>query len=206
MNEDLRALADEYWEYVLKTEPTEAHMLGDYRYIDQFEDVSREAEDADIAARRSFAHQARQLDASELSSSDLTTLETLIFMAETDASIAEMRQAEFGVDPIFGPQVAPQVVFPQMTVETAEHAELMLGKYVSFARHIDQSIERLREGIASGRVNADFAVKKTVEALDTILAVPVEDSPYLAIQMPEFFTDGDIAEWRERAAVVRVCR
>ena len=202
MNEDLRALADEYWEYVLKAGPTEAHMLGDYRYIDQFEDVSRAAEDADIAATRSFAQRARRLDVSDLSSSDLTTLETLVFMAETDASILEMRQAEFGVDPIFGPQVTAQVVLPQMTVETPEHAEKMLDKYVAFARHVDQSTERLREGIANGRVNAAFAVKKTVEALDAVLAVPVDDSPYLAIQMPESFTDGDIAGWRERAAVV----
>jgi uncharacterized protein (DUF885 family) len=202
VNEDLRTLADEYWEHVLRTEPTEAHMLGDYRYIDQFEDVSREAEDADIAARRSFAQRAREFDVAELSSSDRTTLETLIYVAETHASVAEMRQAEFGVDPIFGPQVVPQVVFPQMTVETAEHAEMMLGKYVAFARFVDQSTERLREGIETGRVNAEFAVTKTVEALNTVLAVSVEQSPYLSIQMPDSFSDEDTAEWRARAAAI----
>lgn len=202
MNDDLRALADEYWEYVLRTEPTEAHMLGDYRYIDQFEDVSREAEDADIEARRSFARRAREFDITELSSSDLVTIETLVHMAETEASVAEMRQAEFGVDPIFGPQVVPQVVFVHMTVETPDHADKMLDKYVAFARHIDQSAERLREGIANGRVNAEFAVTKTVEALDTLLAVPVEESPYLAIQMPKSFSDEDLADWRARAATI----
>lgn len=202
MNEDLRALADEYWEYVLKTEPTEAHMLGDYRYIDQFEDVSRAAEDADITARRSFAQRAREIDVTELSSSDLVTIETLVYMAETEASVAEMRQAEFGVDPIFGPQVVPQVVFVHMTVETPDHADKMLDKYVAFARHIDQSAGRLREGIANGRVNAEFAVTKTVEALDTLLAVPVEESPYLAIQMPTSFSDEELADWRTRAATI----
>jgi uncharacterized protein (DUF885 family) len=202
VNEDLRTLADEYWEYVLRTEPTEAHMLGDYRYLDQFEDVSREAEDADIAAKRSFAQRARALDSDELSSADRTSLETLIYVAETDASIAEMRSAEFGIDPIFGPQVIPQVVFPQMTVETAEHAGQMLEKYVAFAQYIDQSAERLREGIANRRVNAEFAVTKTLAALNEMLAVPIEESPYLTIQMPESFSDEDIVAWRERAATV----
>ena len=202
MNDDLRALADEYWEYVLKTNPTEAHMLGDYRYVDQFEDESREAEDADIAARRSFAQRARAFDVSELSSSDRTTQETLIYEAESRAAVSEMHQAEFGIDPIFGPQVTAQVVIPQMSVETAEHAERMLDKYVSFAGMLDQSSQRLREGIANGRVNAEFAVNKTVGQLDSLLASPVDESPFLRAQMPETYSEEDAATWRERAATI----
>jgi uncharacterized protein (DUF885 family) len=204
VNEDLRALADEYWEYVLRTEPTEAHMLGDYRYLDRFEDASREAEDADIAARRSFAERARAFDVADLSPTDRTTQETLIYEAEMGASIAEMRQAEFGIDPIFGPQVIPQVVFPQMTVETPEHADQMLDKYLAFARYVDQSSERLREGIPKGRVNADFAIARTVDAINAMLEIPVEKSPFLSVQMPESFSDEDAAAWREQAATVVV--
>jgi uncharacterized protein (DUF885 family) len=202
VNEELRALADEYWEYVLGIEPTTAHMLGDYRNIGQFEDASRKAEDADIAARRSFAQRARGLDESELSSSDKTTLETLIYEAESNASIAEMRQAEFGVDPIFGPHLMPQLVFPQMTVETPEHAAKMLDKYAAFARHIDQSSKRLQEGVANGRVNAEFAVARTVETLDAMLEEQADESPYLAIQLPDALSDDEKAAWRSQAAAI----
>lgn len=202
MNQDLRALADEYWEYVLKANPTEAHMLGDYRYIDSFEDASRDAEDEDIAARRSFAQRARAFDISELSTSDRTTQETLIYEAESKAAVSEMRQAEFGVDPIFGPQVAAQVVIPQLSVKTVEHAEGMLDKYVSFARMLDQSTERVREGIASRRVNAEFAVERTVGQLNSLLASPINESPFLRAQMPEAHSEEDTAAWRERAAAI----
>lgn len=202
MNEELRALADEYFEYGLKTEPTTAHMLGDYRYIDQFEDASREAEDADIAAQRSFAQRARAFDEPELSSSDRTTLETLIYEAEASASISEMRQAEFGIDPIFGPHLMPQLVFPQMTVESKEHAAKMLDKYVAFARHIDQSSERLQEGLANGRVNAAFAVNRTVSTLDAMLDEPVNESPYLTIQLPASLSDEEKVAWRQQATEI----
>jgi uncharacterized protein (DUF885 family) len=202
VNEELRALADEYSEYSLKAEPTFAHMLGDYRYIDQFEDASREAEDADIAVRRSFAQRAREIDESELSSSDKTTLETLIYEAESSASISEMRQAEFGIDPIFGPHLTPQLVFPQMTVETSEHAAKMLDKYGAFARHIDQSSERLQEGLANGRMNAEFAVTRTVETLDAMLQEPVEESPYVAIQLPDSLSEEEKVAWRQQAAAI----
>lgn len=202
MNEDLRKLADEYWEYSLKVSPTRAHMLGDYRYMDRYEDASREAENADIALRRDFARRAQEFDGSDLSPSDLTTQETLIYESETNASIAEMRQAEFGIDPIFGLQVVMQIVVPQMSVESAEHADKMIDKYVAFADMTDESSQRLREGIANGRVNAEFAVTRVIEQLDAILATPLEESPFLAAQMPDEFSDDDAATWRDRAAVV----
>lgn len=202
MNKDLRALADEYWEHVLRTNPTNAHMLGDYRYIDRFEDVSREAEDAEIAARRAFADRARSFRTSDLSSADRTTQETLIYEAGSSAAVSEMRQGEFGIDPIFGPQVVADVLIPQMTVETAEHADGMLEKFDSFAQMLDQSTQRLREGIANGRVNAEFAVTKAVGQLDAVIAAPVENSPFLKAQIPESYSDEEATAWRDRAAAI----
>lgn len=202
MNKDLHALADEYWEHVLRTNPTNAHMLGDYRYIDRFEDVSREAEDAEIAARRAFADRARSFRTSDLSSADRTTQETLIYEAASSAAVSEMRQGEFGIDPIFGPQVVADVLIPQMTVETAEHADGMLEKFNSFAQMLDQSTQRLREGIANGRVNAEFAVTKAVGQLDAVIAAPVENSPFLKAQIPESYSDEEATAWRDRAAAI----
>ncbi|MEN8041509.1 MAG: DUF885 domain-containing protein [Actinomycetota bacterium] len=199
MNAELRQLADEYWEWVLETNPTEAHLLGDYRYIDRFEDVSRTAEDAEIAARRTFANRARVFLTEELTSADRTTAETLIYLCDSTAAVLEMRQAEFGVDPIFGSHISMLVFVPQLSVETPEHAEGMLGKYAEFARSLDQSSERLREGVANGRVNAEFAVNKVIEQLDEFLVTPAEETAFLAAQMPGSFTDQDIAAWRARA-------
>lgn len=202
MNADLRKLADEYWEYVLESQPTTAHMLGDYRFMDRVEDASRAAEDADIATRRGFAARAHAFDSEALDAADLITKETLIFECESTAGVAEMRQAEFGIDPIFGPQAVFQVAIPQMSVETAEHADKMLDKYVGIARMLDETTERLREGLASGRVNAEFAVTKTVEQLDALLDSPIEDDALLKAQMPAAYGDAEIVAWREKAAEI----
>ena len=202
MNPDLRALADEYWEYTLESQPTNAHMLGDYRYMDRMEDVSRAGEDADIAQQRSFAARAEAFDPEILDPADRITQDTLIYEAGTSAGVSEMRQAEFGVDPIFGPQAVFQVVIPQMSVETPEHAERMLDKYSAIAQMLDQGTERLREGIAAGRVNAKFAVASTVSQIDDLLATPVEDDVFLKAQMPSTYSEEDAAAWRARAAKI----
>jgi len=202
VNPDLRKLADEYWDHTMRTQPSTAHMLGDYRFIDRVEDASRSGEDAEIAAQRGFAARARAFDPDTLDAADRITRETLIYEAETTAGVAEMRTAEFGIDPIFGPQATFQVAIPQMSVETPEHAEKMLDKYSGIGILLDQMSERLREGIASGRVNAEFAVTKTVAQLDALLATPVEDDVFLKAQMPADYSEGDIEAWRERAAQI----
>lgn len=202
MNPELNNLADEFWEYFLETNPLTAHLNGDYRYMDKVEDASRAAEDADIRTYRRIATQAAAIDPETLDAADKVTRETLIYEAGATADIAETRQAEFGIDPIFGPQAAFQVLIPQLTVETAEHAERMLDKYRGVAVMIDQLSDRLREGIASGRVNARFAVDKTVAAIDSMLAIPIEDDTFLKAQMPESFSDEDTDTWRASAAVI----
>jgi uncharacterized protein (DUF885 family) len=202
VNAELRQLADDYWDYIMETQPTNAHMLGDYRFMHTMEDVSRAAEDANIARLRGFAAQARAFGPAALSPADRISQETLIYECETAAGVEEMRQIEFGIDPIFGPQAVFQVVVPQMSVETPEHAERMLTKFSAIARMVDQYTDRLRDGVASGRVNADFAVTKTVEQIDTMLASPIEDDAMLTAQMPAAFTDDQIAAWRAQTSEV----
>jgi uncharacterized protein (DUF885 family) len=202
VNEALRQLADDYWDYMMETQPTNAHMLGDYRYMDRVEDASRAGESAKIAHLRDFASKAREFDPATLSSDDQVTQETLTYECETEAAINEMRQAEFGVDPIFGTQVVFHVAIPQMSVETPEHAEMMLAKYSAVAGMIDQQTERLREGIASGRVNAEFAVNATVTQIDAMLASPVEEDAFMKAQMPGDYSNENTLAWRERAASI----
>ena len=202
VNEALRQLADDYWDYLMETQPSNAHMLGDYRYMDRVEDASRSGEDAKIARLRDFASKARAYDPAMLSSDDKVTRETLIYECETEAAITELRQPEFGIDPVFGTQAVFHVAIPQMSVETPDHAEKMLAKYSAVATMIDQQTERLREGIAAGRVNANFAVKGTVAQIEAMLESPVEDDAFLQAQMPADYSDADIAAWRQRATAI----
>ncbi len=93
-------------------------------------------------------------------------------------------------------------MIPQMSVETPEHAEMMLTKYSAIATMLDQQSERLREGVASGRVNAEFAVAGTVAQIDAMLDAPVSEDPFLQAQMPAEFDEAATTAWKERAAVI----
>ena len=193
---EIRALADEYFEYLSAAEPTESHLRGDYRFADRFEDMSRAAEDARVAALRGFVARAQAIDPGDLSENDALTREVLIFEAGTRAALEDMRMAEFAVDPIFGVQVYATLLPPMLSVPNAEVAEAMIGKYRGYAAALDQLTERYREGVASGRVPPLFAVDDVISQLDGWLALPVENDPLLSTQTPEDFSDEETAAWR----------
>ena len=51
-HDDLRALADEYWEDQMRANPFFATFLGDHRFDDQVDDLSSAAEAAQAARAR----------------------------------------------------------------------------------------------------------------------------------------------------------
>ena len=91
---DIDVLAEEYWQHYLDTNPTEAHLLGDYSKAGRFEDASRAAEDRDVAALRDFARRAEAIDESSLDEQQRITRAVLAADATSKADLLEARLAE----------------------------------------------------------------------------------------------------------------
>jgi uncharacterized protein (DUF885 family) len=199
---EIRSLADEYFAYLTETNPTEAHMRGDYRYADRWEDFTREAEDANVAKLREFGARAHAIDPTGLSANDALTREVLTFETETKAALEETRMAEFAVDPIFGIHVYAKLLPPILSVPTADVADAMVEKYKAYGRSFDQMTERYRQGVASGRTPAAFAVDGVLAQLDEWLASPIEEDPLLKTQVPPDFTEEQTAEWKAALTTV----
>ena len=198
----LAALATEYHDFRQRSSPTTAHLEGDYRYADRFEDASRGAEDREIAEDRAFAARARALPELDLGPEDRITREMIAFDADARADVAAARLPEFGADPIFGPQVALTLMIPRLPLQTAWVAEAMIPKYRSIALWFRDLAGRLQEGVADNRTPAEFAVRMSVEQLDAWLAADVADDPLLALVPPTGLPDPDgwIAELRRIVA------
>jgi uncharacterized protein (DUF885 family) len=202
MNDDLASLVDEYWDFYLETNPTTAHMQGDYRYADRFETTTREFEDTDIAKSRAFAARARGIDPEGLSETDALTREVLIYELETSADLTETRQAEFAVDPIFGLHIYAQLLPTMLSVPDGEVAAVMADKWRSYARTLDEATERLRQGVAADRTPPEFAVTGVIAQLDQWLALSVEDDPIMMTQAPPEFSDAEVEAYRAGIADV----
>jgi uncharacterized protein (DUF885 family) len=181
MNDALAALAAEYHDYQSEQQPTKAHLEGDYRWADRFEEASVEAENRQIASLRQFAVRAEAIPATHLSADERITREMLAWDATTRADILESRLDEFSVDPVSGVQAALAVIPPMLSLPTATIAEQMIPKYRGLARYFRQAAERHHLGVVHGRTPARFAVEQVIEQLDELLATPLNEDPLLKL-------------------------
>lgn len=198
MNEPLRVLGEEYWEYQLEASPVSALMLGDHRFADRFDEFSREAEDRDIAALRAFVARAEAIEPTGLTDEERITRDVLIFEAGTNASMAETRQAEFGINHVVGFQAMFPVMATQLPIETAEHADQLVSMYGEVGRALDELSGRVTEGIASGRTPPRHEVGETISQLDGFLAADLAADPLMAVRVPAEFDETAAAAWKER--------
>jgi uncharacterized protein (DUF885 family) len=198
--ERLDRLAEDYYDFRLRTAPTWAHLIGEYRYADRFEAVTREADDSAAAEARSLAARAESVDAEALDDQRRTTRAMLVWEASSRAGLLESRTSEFAANPIFGVQASLGVHVPKLAVPDAGVAEAMVAKFSSVATYFHDVAERHREGVASGRTPADFAVRQTCLQLDSWLATPINEDPMLEVQDPP--SGMDAARWHERLLAV----
>ncbi len=193
---EIDRLAEDYFAAYLASEPTEAHLLGDYQHAARFEDPSRAEEDRRVAELRDFLARAAAIDEAVLDEQQRISLEVLVSDATTRVDMLEGRFAELAADPIFGIQTALPIVAGMLAIPDIDVAEAMLAKYHAVGDSFLALAERQREGVARGRASAEFAVTATIEQLDRALATPVAEDPLLGTTP---LPDGvDVDAWRAR--------
>ncbi len=197
---EIDQLAEDYQDFRLRTAPTWAHMIGEYRYADRFDDISRAGEEAAAAEARALAARAEAIDPATLDDQQVITRAMVAWDATSRAGLLDARTSELAANPIFGTQASLGVFIPKLAVPDVEVAEAMVTKFENVAAYFHDIAERHREGVASGRTPADFAVRQTAEQLDRWLATPVEEDPMLAVQDPPAGVDA--ARWHERLRTV----
>ncbi len=175
------ALAADYQEHRLATLPTWAHLIGEYRYADRFEEVGREAEEGTAARARRLAARAEAIPVDGLDEQQRITRDMVAWDATAQAELADSRMAELAADPVFGVQAALGVRLSKLPLPDAAVAEAMVGKLVGVAAYFRDLTERARDGVRAGRTPAQFAVAQTVAQLDEWLSTPLRSDPLLGI-------------------------
>jgi uncharacterized protein (DUF885 family) len=198
VNAELDQLAQSYWTYALSTSPTEATLMGDHRFDDQMERLSRQIEDDQIASFDNFAAQAEAIPASELTADEAVTRGVLIEEATGRADDLRSRSAEFRVSPSWGLHVILPQLIGQFPLSEPEHADAIVVKWSRIGATFEDMIHRLRQGLAKGRTPPQTSVEKVVAQIDKYLAGDIPNDPYVNVPAPPSFTPEQTEVWRDR--------
>ncbi len=171
------ALAERYWEALLELWPTTATLYGDDRYDDRLEDPGPEGRAKVRRLHEATLAEVEAFNRDGLSVEDRITLDILgvvchLQIEQDDQGFHELRV----VDQIEGPQtLLPQLVQFQRA-DTPERLERLLARLRAYGRFMAANVEILRDGIRSGRTAPRIVAERTIEQLERLLAVPVEEA------------------------------
>ncbi len=189
----LQRLAEDYWEGVLRRNPTLATYYGDYRYNDRLPDPGPAGRAAEEAALTEVLERLKEIPTDALSTEERITGDMLRISAVHGLAALRLKFYEWDVDQMAGPQVWLPELLNWHPLDTPEHLEQLVARYRAFPQYLASYLENLRAGLASGRVAFRVAVERVVDQLRRLLATPVEQSP-LIVPIP--------AEAAQRGALI----
>jgi uncharacterized protein (DUF885 family) len=195
----------------LERNPLNAIFRGDMRYADRFGDFisdayfanERKAAEANVEALKSIDRD--QLNATDKIAYDVFTQNQTDALKGLSKEIMDLTVVRplnhfFGFHTFYPTFASGQGAAPFKTVLDYDNN---LKRHKEFIILMDRSIDRFRQGMATGVFETQMTITNVVDQLDTQLAQKTEESPYYGpiLKFPEGFSDADkarlAAEYRD---------
>ncbi len=176
-NAAVNDLADRFWEGVLERDPTWATVLGDERFNDRWPDLGPDGRAADEAAFRSVLAESSAIPVEGLGPEQVITRDLLILVAENQLEALAQKQYQLTIDHMSGPQVWPSQIAQYQPADTPERVEKLLTRYGRYPELVEQYVGTLAEGVGDGRTAAAVPVRRAIEQIERLLAMPAGESP-----------------------------
>jgi uncharacterized protein (DUF885 family) len=170
-------LADRFWEGVLERDPITATIYGDDRYDDRWPDLGPNGRAAERSALSSALAEAEAMDTAGLDVESGITRDLLMLIARNYLEALDRRLYQLAVNHMSGVQTWPSEIAQYQRAETREGLRRLLARFEAFPELIEQHIGTLDEGIADTRTSAAVPVRKAIEQIDRMLAVPSHEAP-----------------------------
>ncbi len=170
-------VADQFWDGVLERDPVFATILGIDLHDDRLPDLGESGRREDAAALRETLLAAEAIPVDGLQPEQVITRDMLILVARNHLEAYEQKQYQLAVDHIFGVQIMPARIAQYQVANTPERLERMLTRFAAYPTAIEQHIETLREGLADRRTAASVPVRKEIEQIERMLALPPANFP-----------------------------
>ena len=161
----LNRLYEDYWEFILKENPTFATYLGDHRYDNWLEDVSSEAYEKRVDRIRQFLSELRRFNKPTKRENQLNYD---LFKRELALQIEGAKYHPYLL--ALTQQTGPHIDLPQLTTyhpfKTLQDYVNYVSRLTQFRRVFDQTITNLKAGLDQKIVQPRNVVEKILPQLE----------------------------------------
>jgi uncharacterized protein (DUF885 family) len=170
-------IASRYWEDLLALSPTTATVYGDERYNDRLDDPGPAGRAAERQLMERVWREAAAVPEAGLPDEDRITRDVLQVVAEIAIEADDLAYREIQVvDQIGGPQTLLAQLAQFQPADTPERLEAWLTRLRAYSGYIDAHIDIMADGLRSGRTAARIVAERTVEQLNRLLAIPIDQA------------------------------
>jgi uncharacterized protein (DUF885 family) len=177
--DDLRALANDYWEGMLRRNPTLATFYGDYRYNDRLPDIGPTGRAEEERELKLVLDRLSAVPTQTLETEDQITWDMLRLAAQSGLDALRLRLDEMAIDQMDGPQVWLPQLLNWHPLDSSEHIAQLVARFQAFGAWIDDYLAALEDGVRDGRTAPAIAVDRVLGQLRTLLGTPVAESPFV---------------------------
>ncbi len=189
-------LSDRFWEGILELNPTTATVYGDDRYDERLEDPSPAGRAKVRSLMERTKVEAEAIPTDGLSIEDRITRDMLVVIGELGIEEDEQGTHRLRVvDQIGGPQTLLPQLCQFQRADTPERLEKFLARLGAYRGYMDANIGILHEGIESGLTAPRIVAERTVQQLERLLAIPIEEA--IVPSMAQVASEADRERVRE---------
>ncbi|HSC48411.1 MAG TPA: DUF885 domain-containing protein [Gammaproteobacteria bacterium] len=184
----LHALFDREWDRAMRENPLYASDLGDYRYNDQWPDVSLAAVERSHAANQRALDDLAKIDRAALNAEDKVSYD--LFKWEHLDALDSYRFHEylFPVNQLGGIQTVGDITTQSLRFEKLKDYQDWLARLHGFGTYMDQTIALLQQGVDEQRVLPRVVVDRIPQQIADNIVGDVTQSPFYApfLKRPTF--------------------
>jgi len=189
----LRAVADIYWDAVMKRNPTWATEMGDYRFNDRLPDLSEERRLLWKEWLAQFLADMRVLPVAGLSPNDRLTRD-LLERTIQDALLehASLHKHYLSLEPLDGPQLKFPLILVSQPFRNTKDFEDYSRRLRAFPKQVDDLIANLRKGMSLGLVAPRVTTQKVVPQIRThLISDPTQSEFYKPVAIADTLAEQD---------------
>jgi uncharacterized protein (DUF885 family) len=190
-NSELEKCFRDYWERVLKVNPTFATYIGDHRYDDALEDLSEESITAQIEYFQELLVKVERINESSLSAENKLNRKLLKTSLTNHIKLHRFKTYYIPLDHMSGPHIDFPQVIEYHPFQTRQDVEHYLSRLNTFPRQTDQVIGNLERGIKQNMTVYQKVMEHVIEQVETFTKFPSESNPLFSplLKMSEDFSE-----------------
>src|SRR4029077_11929975 len=174
----LNDLLTEQWEYVLRTNPEYASILGDKRFNDKASEISMAAIQRDLAANRRFLRRFEAIDTSGFSDQEKVNKTLMVKNLRDGIEDVQLKEYEMPVNQMSGWHLFAAQLPALLTFNTAKDFDDYVARLRALPAQIDGTIDFMRRGMDDRLMPPKFLLGKVAGQAQSIADQDPEKSPF----------------------------